>query len=122
PRRSSGGSPRREPNPASLRRFRSLREHKSLPLHSVPLRRSVAVLLFVAALASTVPAGAALVPIRRTFGDLTVPRVRTGTLSIPRNQSSGRVRVIVGLQLPPLAAWHGRSLSAEGGKRKLSVS
>jgi minor extracellular serine protease Vpr len=82
----------------------------------------VGVLLFIAALASTVPAGAALVPIQRTFGDRTVPRVRTGTLSIPRNQSSGRMRVIVGLRLPPLAAWHGRSLSAAGGKRKLSVS
>jgi minor extracellular serine protease Vpr len=82
----------------------------------------VAVLLFVAALASSVPAGAALVPIKRTYGDRTVPRVRTGTLSIPRNQASGRVRIIVGLQLPPLAAWHGRSLSAAGGKRKLSTS
>jgi subtilisin family serine protease len=78
--------------------------------------------LFAAALASSVPAGAALVPIKRTFGDRTVPQVRTGTLSIPRNQESGRVRIIVGLKLPPLAAWYGHSLAAAGGKRKLSTS
>jgi minor extracellular serine protease Vpr len=82
----------------------------------------VAVLLFVAALASTAPAGAKLVPVKRTFGDRTLPRVRTGRLSIPRNQASGRIRVIVGLQLPPLAAWSGRTLAAIGGKRKLSFS
>jgi minor extracellular serine protease Vpr len=82
----------------------------------------VAVLLFVAASVSSVPAGAALVPVKRTFGDHTVPQVRTGTLSIPRSQASGRVRIIVGLQLPPLGAWYGRSLAAAPGKRKLSTS
>ena len=75
-----------------------------------------------AALSAAIPAGAALVPIGRTFGDLTLPRVRAGTLTIPRNQASGRVRVIVGLPLPPLASAPGRGLSAHGGSRRLDVT
>lgn len=75
-----------------------------------------------AALSAAIPAGAALVPIGRTFGDLTVPRVRAGTLTIPRNQAFGRVRVIVGLPLPPLASTQGRGLSAHGGSRRLDVA
>jgi minor extracellular serine protease Vpr len=74
-----------------------------------------------AALASAVPAGASLVPINRTFGELTVPRVRAGKLTVPRNQVRGRVRVIVGLSLAPLAASFGRRLAAQGGARKLDV-
>jgi minor extracellular serine protease Vpr len=51
-----------------------------------------------------------------------VPRVRAGTLTIPRNQASGRIRVIVGLPLAPLAAWTGRSLAGRGGVRKLDLA
>ena len=76
-----------------------------------------------AALASALPAGASLTtPINRTFGDLTLPRVRAGTLAIPRNQGSGRVRVIVGLPLPPLATWSGRTFASARGTRKLDVA
>jgi minor extracellular serine protease Vpr len=82
----------------------------------------VGLLAIAAALSAAIPAGAALVPIGRTFGDLTVPRVRAGTLPIPRNQASGRVRVIVGLPLPALAAVQGRGLSAHGGSRRLDVA
>src|ERR671937_2900424 len=86
-----------------------------------PLRRFVGLLALLAALASAAPAGAGLVPIRRTFGDLTLPRVRAGHLQIPRNQSSGRFRIIVGLPLAPLASYYGRHLAAYGGTRKLDV-
>jgi subtilisin family serine protease len=82
----------------------------------------VGLLAVVAALASTLPAGASLVPIKRTFGDLTIPRVRAGTLTIPRNQASGRVRVIVGLRLAPLAAAYGRTFAAAATHRKLDVT
>jgi len=75
-----------------------------------------------AALASAGPSGASLVHIDRTFGDLTVPRVRTGTLTIPRNQASGRIRVIVGLRLAPLAAAYGRSLAGVGSAHRLDVA
>jgi minor extracellular serine protease Vpr len=76
----------------------------------------------VTALASSFPAGASFVPIHRTFGDVTVPRVRAGTLAIPRNQASGRIRVIVGLPLAPLAASAGRRLAAQSGARKLDFA
>jgi minor extracellular serine protease Vpr len=82
----------------------------------------VGLLAVAAALSWVIPAGAALVPIDRNFGELNLPRVRAGTLSIPRNQASGRVRVIVGLPLPALASAQGRGLSAHGGTRKLDVA
>ncbi len=71
---------------------------------------------------AAVPAGASLIPIKRTFGDLTVPRVRVGSLTIPRHQAQGRVRVIVGLPLAPLAASYGRAFAAQAGARKLNVA
>jgi minor extracellular serine protease Vpr len=86
------------------------------------LRRFVGLLAVAAALASAGPAGASLVHIDRTFGDLTVPRFRRGTLTIPRNQASGRIRVIVGLQLAPLAAAYGRNLAGLGSTHRLDVS
>jgi len=71
---------------------------------------------------SAFPAGASLVHIKRTFGDVTVPRVRTGKLTIPRDQASGRVRVIVGLRLPPLAASYRRSFAASRPTRRLDLA
>ena len=68
------------------------------------------------------PAGASLQPIDRTFGDLTIPRVRVGTLHIPAGQAEGRVRVIVGLPLAPLAAAYGRSFAAAGTSQRLNVA
>ncbi|MDX6512295.1 MAG: minor extracellular serine protease Vpr [Gaiellaceae bacterium] len=53
---------------------------------------------------SATPAAAAFQPVRRTFGELTLPRVRAGVLHVKAGQASGRVRVIVALRLPPLAA------------------
>jgi minor extracellular serine protease Vpr len=82
----------------------------------------VGLLAVVAALASALSAGASLNPINRSFGDRTLPRVRAGTLSIPRGHVSGRVRVIVGLPLAPLAAAPGRSLFAAAARRKLDVT
>src|SRR5436190_1368706 len=76
----------------------------------------------VAALASVIPAAAALQPIRRSFGETTVPRVRAGAIHIPAGHGSNRVRVIVGLRLPPLAAAYGRTLAAATGLRKLDVA
>jgi minor extracellular serine protease Vpr len=82
----------------------------------------VGLLAVAAALSAAIPAGAALVPIDRNFGDLNLPRVRAGTLTIPRNQAAGRVRVIIGLPLPALASAQGRGLSAHGGNRRLDVA
>jgi len=82
----------------------------------------VGLLAVAAALASVGTAGASSVRIDRTFGDLTIPRVRAGTLTIPRGHASGRVRVIVGLPLPALASAQGRGLSAQGGGRRLNIA
>jgi minor extracellular serine protease Vpr len=68
------------------------------------------------------PATAALTPIRRTFGDLTFPRVRAGALHVPVHQHTGRVRVIVGLRMPPLAAVYGRTFAEAQARQKLDVS
>src|SRR5919197_3794552 len=86
------------------------------------LRRCVGLLVIVTALTSIAPAGASLLPIKRTFGDLTLPRVRSGKLVIPLGQSDGRVRVIVGLPLAPLASAHGRGLAGLGTTRGLDVT
>jgi hypothetical protein len=50
------------------------------------LRRFVGLLAVAAALASAGSAGASLLHISRTFGELKVPRVRVGHLTIPTGQ------------------------------------
>ena len=85
------------------------------------MRRHPVLIALVAALAVAAPASAALQPINRTFGELTVPRVREGTIAVPRAGAAGRVRVIVGLGLPPLAAEHGPGLFGALGSSRLNV-
>jgi len=60
-------------------------------------------------------------PIRRTFGDVTVPRVHAGRIHVAVTRGPDRIRVIVGLKLPPLAAAFGRSLAGEVATRRLDV-
>ena len=50
-----------------------------------------------------------------------VPRLRAGTIQIPRDHVAGRLRVIVALRQPPLAAVLGRSLQSTGASRRLDV-
>jgi minor extracellular serine protease Vpr len=83
------------------------------------LRRTVPLFACCAALIVALPAAAQLLPVQRTFGDRSVPRVRAGVL--PALPHSGRVRVIARLSLPPLAQYAGRGLSAAGSRRHLSV-
>jgi minor extracellular serine protease Vpr len=85
------------------------------------LRRFVPLLALAAALASSAAASAALQPVRRSFGELQIPRVRAGTVAIPPRHASGRVTVLVTLDQPPLAAHFGRTLSAAAGARRLDV-
>ena len=79
-------------------------------------------LLVVAALVVAVPAAADLRPIDRRAGEIEVPRVRTGTIVVPKGHARGRITVVVRLGQPPLAQWTGRSLQARGGARKLDVA
>jgi subtilisin family serine protease len=85
------------------------------------LRRFVLVLAVVAALTVAAPTFASLQPIKRDFGELTFPRLRAGTLKVPAGHSDGRVRVIVGLKQPPLAAVFGRSAKS-ASQHRLNVS
>jgi minor extracellular serine protease Vpr len=86
------------------------------------LRGVVAPLIVFAALATAVPASAELRPVRRDFGERHVPLVRAGEVQIPRAQRSGRVRVVVRLAAPPLAAWQaGRRLQGVAGPARLNV-
>jgi minor extracellular serine protease Vpr len=61
------------------------------------------------------------VPVQRSFGDHSTPRLRVGTIPLPSSGASGRVRVIVDLPLPPLAAASGRGLFSAGAHRRLEV-
>jgi minor extracellular serine protease Vpr len=84
------------------------------------LRRAL-LLALLAALAAVPAATGGIRPIRRDFGELTFPRLRAGTIGVPRAQRSGDIRVIVTLQLPPLAQAYDRGLAAAGGTRHLDV-
>jgi minor extracellular serine protease Vpr len=99
-----------------------LREHKVPAVKTAPSPRSVALVAVVAALTSAVSASASLVPIQRTFGERTILQVRKGTLTIPPGHASGRIRVIVALRLPPLAATHELGLAGLSPARKLNVT
>ncbi|HSB39912.1 MAG TPA: S8 family serine peptidase [Gaiellaceae bacterium] len=88
-----------------------MRRHLLLPLAA----------LLVLATAAT--ASASLGPIRLPKrGEITLPRVRHGVLKIPRGQRQGRVTVLVGLRLPPLAQRYGPGLLAFGPRKKLDVA
>ncbi len=89
------------------------------------LRRSIVLLLLAALLilATSAAAAAELRPIRLPQrGELSLPRVRHGVIRIPQGHASGRVTVLVGLRLPPLAARYGPGLQAFGPRRKLATT
>jgi minor extracellular serine protease Vpr len=77
------------------------------------LRRTLLALV-VAALVCTASAAASLQPVRRDG-----PRVRAGTIAIPAGHADGRLRVIVRLAEPPLAAL--RRLQAVGSAARLDT-
>ena len=56
-------------------------------------------------------------PVRRSYGETTIPRVRAGTLKIPAAHASGRLTVLVDLRLPPLAAYNRNLFSADTTSR-----
>jgi minor extracellular serine protease Vpr len=86
-----------------------------------PLKRVLAFAALAAILASAASATAAFQPIRRTFGERELPRLRAGRIVVPAAHRSGRITVIVTLRQPPLAAWH-RDLYGPSARARLSVS
>ena len=86
------------------------------------LRRLTIVLALGTALACAASAGAALKPVNRDFGELSIPRVRPGKIVVTPEHARGYVRVIVTLRQPPLAAAQGeRTLFGRGPVRRLDV-
>jgi len=86
-----------------------------------PLLLSVVAALVLLATSATAAADLRPIPLPR-HGDRTLPRLRTGTITIPRGQLGGRVTVLVGLRLPPLAQRYGPGLFAFGPRKKLDVA
>ncbi|HKH30603.1 MAG TPA: hypothetical protein VKA45_06070, partial [Gaiellaceae bacterium] len=81
--------------------------------------RRLALLFAMAALTAIPSAAAALQPVRR---DADHPRVRAGTIAIPRADRQGRVRVVVRLGQPPLAAALGSSYTGVVAQRRLNAA
>ncbi len=85
------------------------------------VRRLVVFLSLGTALLVATSAAAAFQPIRRTHGELELPRVRAGTIQVPAAHRKGRVTVILTLARPPLAAWS-RSLAGRSSTRRLNTT
>ncbi len=85
------------------------------------MRRFLAPIVLAAPLVFSAAASAALQPVRRDFGELQIPRVRTARIAVPARHAAGRVTMLVTLDAPPLAAHFGRSLAAERGATRLNV-
>lgn len=85
------------------------------------MRRLPVLLVLAAALVLPTVASATLQPVRRDFGELQIPRLRAGTISIPRAHANRRITVLVALRRPPLAAYFARTPAGVAGARRLDV-
>ncbi len=85
------------------------------------MRRLVVSIALGAALVASATASASFQPIERRHGEVEIPRVRAGTITVPAAHRQGRITVIVTLADPPLAAYS-RTLSARGSARRLNTS
>ena len=85
------------------------------------VRRSITLLALGAALLTGGTAAAAFQPIERRHGEVEVPRVRAGSIVVPDAHTRGRIRVILTLAQPPLAAYS-RTLSSARATRRLNTA
>ena len=85
------------------------------------MRRLVGSVALGVALVATASASAAFQPIERNRGgELSIPRVRAGTIVVPDAHRKGRVTVILTLSDPPLAAYS-RLLAGATSTQRLDV-
>ena len=84
------------------------------------MRRLVGSLALGVALIATSAAAAAFQPIERRGGELQIPRVRAGKITVPAAHRTGRITVILTLSDPPLAAYS-RTLAGSTATRRLNV-
>ena len=73
------------------------------------------------ALMAAATASAAFQPIERQYGEVEIPRVRAGTITVPAAHRRGRITVILTLADPPLAAYS-RTLASTSSTRRLNTS
>lgn len=85
------------------------------------MRRLVGSIALGVALLATSSAAAGFQPIERRLGELELPRVRAGTITVPDAHRQGRVTVILTLSQPPLAAYS-RTLAGTSATRRLSTT
>ena len=86
------------------------------------MRRIILSITLFAALLGAASASAGLTPLRRHFGDVTIPRVTHGTIALPSASERGKATVIVTLALAPLAQAYGNGLGYRIGQRQLDVA
>ena len=84
------------------------------------MRRLVGSLALGVALIATSAAAAAFQPIERRGGEIQIPRVRAGKITVPAAHRKGRITVILTLSDPPLAAYS-RTLAGSSATRRLNV-
>src|SRR5437763_753248 len=82
----------------------------------ISLRRAIPLLACCVALIAVAPAAARFVPVQHNG-----PRVTAGTLPTLTGAAT-RVRVVVGLALPPLSLRQERGLRSVAARRKLDVA
>ena len=85
------------------------------------MRRLVGSFALGVALIATSAASAAFQPIERRHGELQIPRVRAGTITVPNAHRSGRVTVILTLADPPLAGLLALARRAAAAPHRLNV-
>jgi minor extracellular serine protease Vpr len=85
------------------------------------VRRLVGVIALGVALTAATTAAASFKPIDRRHGEVEIPRVRAGTITIPDAHRKGRITVILTLAEPPLAAYS-RSLAGARSTQRLSTT
>jgi subtilisin family serine protease len=86
------------------------------------VRRTLILIAILSALVVSASASAALIPLRRHYGEVTIPRLRHGTIPVPAAGSRGQVRVIATLGLPPLAQAYDSGLGYRPGQAQLEVT
>ena len=85
------------------------------------MRRLVGSIALGVALGAAATASAGFQPIERRHGEIEIPRVRAGTITVPDAHRSGRITVILTLADPPLAAYS-RTLASSSAARRLNTS
>ena len=86
------------------------------------MRRTFLLIAIVSALVGSASASASLTPLRRHFGDVTIPRLQHGTIPVPAAGTVGKVRVIATIALPPLAEAFDSGLGVGPGREQLNVA